>query len=322
MGWIRRPYLLSMRRVELLVSPTDDMGKILNALHNIPIGGACHFTNAIQVAQLALKHRREKKGAQRVIVFVASPIADEDKALTKMGKLLKKNNVAIDIVSFGDIDVNESKLKLLIEAANSNNNSNYVTIPQGALPSDVLVSSPIIHGGEGGGGMGGGAAGAAVTGFAEFGGIDPSMDPELALALKVSMEEERARQEAAQKASQESTSDPKDTTATQEETPMATDIDGDEELQRALQLSMQEAAGGSSSSTENTESTAESKEAPPPAPSAAAGSSAAFLDPTFVNNLLSGLPGVDPNDPKIKAAMAQLNKKDEDKKDGDDKKKE
>lgn len=39
------------------------------------------------------------------------------------------------------------------------------------------------------------------------------------------------------------------------------------------------------------------------------------MDPTFVNSLLSGLPGVDPNDPKIKAAMAQMGKKDGDKKD-------
>jgi hypothetical protein len=32
-------------------------------------------------------------------------------------------------------------------------------------------------------------------GGGEFGGIDASMDPELAMALRVSMEEERARQE-------------------------------------------------------------------------------------------------------------------------------
>lgn len=34
-------------------------------------------------------------------------------------------------------------------------------------------------------------------------GVDPSMDPELAMALRVSMEEERARQEAASKATAE-----------------------------------------------------------------------------------------------------------------------
>ena len=41
-----------------------------------------------------------------------------------------------------------------------------------------------------------GLASAALQGF-NF-GVDPSLDPELALALRVSLEEERARQEAAQ----------------------------------------------------------------------------------------------------------------------------
>jgi 26S proteasome regulatory subunit N10 len=38
--------------------------------------------------------------------------------------------------------------------------------------------------------MGGGGA------FDEYGGIDPSMDPELAMAIRVSTEEARAREEA------------------------------------------------------------------------------------------------------------------------------
>lgn len=33
-----------------------------------------------------------------------------------------------------------------------------------------------------------------VSQFAEYGGIDPSLDPELAMALRISLEEERARQ--------------------------------------------------------------------------------------------------------------------------------
>ena len=56
----------------------------------------------------------------------------------------------------------------------------------------------------------------------------------------------------------------------------------------------------------------------PPAPAPAPASAMPFMDPSFVNSLLSGLPGVDPNDPKIQAAMAQITKK-EDKKDEDKK---
>lgn len=71
-----------------------------------------------------------------------------------------------------------------------------------------MCSSSIFTGdGEGGSGFaaaaaaGAAAAAAAAAGGAggfEF-GVDPNLDPELALALRVSMEEERARQEAAAK---------------------------------------------------------------------------------------------------------------------------
>ncbi len=198
--------------VELLVSPTDDMGKILSALHGIPVRGrgdssvsGVDVPASVQVASLALKHRRNKNGQQRIVIFVGSPLSHvESRALVKAGKTLKKNNVAIDVVALGELEENEEKLKGLVDAANGNNEEklcHLVTIPTGVLPSDVLVGSPIIHGGsgEGGGGgmgdaMGGGVSG-GMDGFAEYGGVDPNMDPELAMALRVSMEEERARQE-------------------------------------------------------------------------------------------------------------------------------
>lgn len=63
-------------------------------------------------------------------------------------------------------------------------------------------STPIFTGdGEGGSGFAASAAAAAAAGGVsafDF-GVDPNIDPELALALRVSMEEERARQEAAAK---------------------------------------------------------------------------------------------------------------------------
>ncbi|CAM9664293.1 unnamed protein product [Heterosigma akashiwo] len=132
-------------RCELLVSPTDDMSKILNSLHNVPLKGALNFCAAVQVAQLALKHRRNKHGGQRIIVFVGSPVQDEQRPMVKAAKLLKKNNVACDIVSMGELDENQEKLQAFIEACNSNDNSHLITIPAGVLPSDVLISSPIIQ---------------------------------------------------------------------------------------------------------------------------------------------------------------------------------
>lgn len=232
---------------ELLVSPTEDVGKLLSAIHDLQIsrsGGGfgpssssstsaidssskkrnkdiAEIIAAIQVASLALKHRKNKNGSQRIVLFVGSPLEGLDnKALAKAGRQLKKNNVSIDVVVMGELDVNEEKLKELVDAANgrataadggeSERSCNLVTIPPGVLPSDILASSPIIHGGSVGsafaasaaaaaaggdfGGEGGGSSGGANP-FAEFGGVDPNMDPELAMALRVSMEEERARQE-------------------------------------------------------------------------------------------------------------------------------
>eukprot|EP00640_Fibrocapsa_japonica_P001197 CAMPEP_0113937476 /NCGR_PEP_ID=MMETSP1339-20121228/4096_1 /TAXON_ID=94617 /ORGANISM="Fibrocapsa japonica" /LENGTH=428 /DNA_ID=CAMNT_0000940263 /DNA_START=43 /DNA_END=1329 /DNA_ORIENTATION=+ /assembly_acc=CAM_ASM_000762 len=202
--------VLSMagRRVELLVSPTDDMGKILASLHEVPIQGRLNLAAAVQIAQLALKHRRNKHGGQRVVIFVGSPVLDEKKALIKVGKLLKKNNVAVDVISLGELDENQEKLQDFVEAANSSENSHLITVPAGVLPSDVLINSPVLQ--EGGAGMmaaaaaaSAGGAGSGGGGAGDFGGIDPNLDPELAMALRVSMEEERARQEAIAKAQRE-----------------------------------------------------------------------------------------------------------------------
>jgi len=202
---------------ELLVSPTDDVGKILGALHGLSMRSEQpNVTASVQVASLALKHRRNKNGSQRIVLFVGSPLNKlESRALAKAGRQLKKNNVAIDVVAMGELEANEDKLRELVDAANgraeegTERTCHLVTIPAGVLPSDVLASSPIVHGSGGGSAFAASAAaagaGAAAAGggdfgggaFADFGGVDPNMDPELAMALRVSMEEERSRQERA-----------------------------------------------------------------------------------------------------------------------------
>ncbi|KAG3079021.1 hypothetical protein PI124_g19709 [Phytophthora idaei] len=291
------------KSVQVLASPTDNMGTLLSAIHRIKIGGSMKLANAIQVAQLALKHRRNKTGGQRVVVFIGSPIEEDEKQLTKIGKLLKKNNIAVDVVSMGDLDANATKLQAFVDAASSNNNSHMVTVPAGVLPSDVLVSSPVLHGDDGAAAAAASSGGGGSDAFAEYGGVDPSMDPELALALRVSMEEERARQEAAQKRAAEA--EAAATPASESAAPATEAVSAPTEPKQPTQSPAAAASADTS--------------APPPAPAPA--SNLPFMDPKFVNSLLSGLPGVDPNDPKIQAAMAQMAKKD-DKKDGDEEKKE
>lgn len=111
---------------------------------------------------------------------------------------MKKNNVSIDFIAFGDLDPqNTKKLESFNENIKGGDGSHLEIIPPGpSLLSDHLVSTPILagegmasRGGEGDSGPGG------ETGGAYDFGVDPSTDPELALALRMSMEEEKARQE-------------------------------------------------------------------------------------------------------------------------------
>ena len=183
---------------------------------------------------------------------------DEAK-LTKLGKGLKKNNVAVDVVAMGESETNESKLRAFVESVDKNGNSHLIVIPAGVMPSEVLMTSPIVTGGEeGGGGAGaagaGGAAsgGAAASAFAEYGGVDPTLDPELAMALRASMEEERTRLAAQADAEpqQQPSSDVADGAATvveeqktsneQPPTNVPATEDEEEMLRRALLMSMGE----------------------------------------------------------------------------------
>lgn len=194
--------LMSMagRGPEVLVTLTTDQGKILEGLHRTKknIRGSAQLSRAIQVAWLALKHRQNKSQRGRIVIFVCSPIEEEESDLVKLAKKMKKNNTSVDFVLFGDIDdENQKKLEAFNREVKSGEGSNMVVIPPSSkLLSDQLISTPILLGeaaAGGSGGAGGDAGGAANEDF-PF-GIDPSVDPELALALRMSMEEEKARQE-------------------------------------------------------------------------------------------------------------------------------
>ncbi|VVB09611.1 unnamed protein product [Arabis nemorensis] len=305
--------------VRVLTTPTSDLGKILACMHGLDVGGEINLTAAIQIAQLALKHRQNKNQRQRIIVFAGSPIKYEKKALEIVGKRLKKNSVSLDIVNFGEDDDEEKpqKLEALLTAVNNNDGSHIVHVPSGANAlSDVLLSTPVFTGDEGASGYVSAAAAAAAAGGDFDFGVDPNIDPELALALRVSMEEERARQEAAaKKAADEAGQKGKDgdTASGSQETvartteknaePMDEDnallnqaiamsvgdvnmseaADEDQDLALALQMSM------------NAEESSE-----------ATGAGNLLGDQAFITSVLSSLPGVDPNDPAVRELLASM----------------
>ncbi|WIA31508.1 hypothetical protein OEZ86_002401 [Tetradesmus obliquus] len=336
--------IMAGKTPRVLVTPTPDLGKVLNCMTDINIDGEANIATSVQIAQLALKHRQNKNQRQRIVIFAGSPVREDKDMLVKIAKKLKKNNVAVDVVSFGHEADNEEKLAAFHSAVNSNDNSHLVSVPPGPVLSDVLIGSPIFQG-EGGGafgaGAGGGGGGGGGGGF-EF-GVDPSLDPELALALRVSLEEERARQAAAQAAGGGEGGAPAAAgeggaggapAAAAAGGAGAGDMELDEDalLQQALAMSMQvdepAAAAGPT----------------PAAPSkpAAPSRDAAMLDGELDDDLqkalalsmqevvepaaaapdasaaIAGLPGVDPNDPSVQAALRNVQgDKEEGKKEGD-----
>jgi 26S proteasome regulatory subunit N10 len=184
---------------EVLTTLTTDMGKILDGIHRTKIKGDSHFMTGVNVAALALKHRQNKSQRQRIIVFACSPIHEDEKSLVKLAKKMKKNNISIDVVAFGELtDENLKKLQAFNENIKGGDGSHLEVVQPGPnLLSDSILASPILAG-DGVGGAGGGGGVGADTG-AGYGGelddINPELDPELALALRMSLEEENARRE-------------------------------------------------------------------------------------------------------------------------------
>lgn len=62
---------------KVMVTPTTDLGKVLTALSSIAIEGAVNVSKAAQIAQLALKHRQNKNQRQRIVLFIGSPIEED-----------------------------------------------------------------------------------------------------------------------------------------------------------------------------------------------------------------------------------------------------
>lgn len=246
----------------VLVTPTTDLGKVLQAVQKMNIDGEVQLSTTVQIAQLALKHRENKNQRQRIVVFVGSPVKEDVETLTKIAKKLKKNNVAVDVVSFGSEEENREKLEAFHAAVNSGNNSHLVTVPAGTILSDMLFATPIFME-EGAGDEEPAAPRSNIVDGFDYGalGVDPTLDPELALALRISVEEERARQAALQGSQNQEAgdemADPGQEGQAEANEDQVETMDEDTLLQEALALSMQ---GGSDTKAEEEGNKHESNE--------------------------------------------------------------
>lgn len=313
--------LMTSAGLEVLVTLTTDVGRILSKLHHIQPSGEAKFSTGIRIAHLALKHRQGKNHRMRIVTFVGSPIDASDKDLVKLAKKLKKEKVNVDVVALGEDTSTSEKLTQFIETLNGKEGtgSHLVVVPPGNL-TDALRTSAIVQGEDG------------YTPASDFGGgfdVDPNLDPELALALRVSMEEQRQRQE--EETKKEST-DTAMETGTEDAAPAATNEDNllmnamqslgaggssgvdynamteDEQIALAIQMSMSESTDQSEGTKTGTPTAMESEPATTSAQPMEEDQdySAVMNDPAFLQHLVGNLPGVDPNSEAVQNALQEL----------------
>jgi len=313
-------------------------------------GGQCLTCITHQVAHLALKHRQDKNQRQRIIIFVGSPLNEDQKELVKLGKKLKKNDVAVDVINFGETAENQEKLEAFIGAVNKNENSSLLTVPPGPhILSDIIISSSICNSGDGDGG-GGGMGGASMGDFGGGGGAGGGFDADLEMALRISAEEERQRQEReAARTAGDSGVPAAAPTGEPAAAPAAMGAamadDEDDMLQQALAMSMAQAQPQATAG----ETEAPKGEAPASATKAgdamdededeelklamqmsvaqdaggAGGDGAAMngllQDAGFLSDVLSSLPGVDTSDPRVQGVLDGMKDEKKDEKKDEDK---
>lgn len=68
---------MSGKTPRVLVTPTPDLGKVLNCMTEVNVEGESNISASVQIAQLALKHRQNKNQRQRIVIFVGSPVTED-----------------------------------------------------------------------------------------------------------------------------------------------------------------------------------------------------------------------------------------------------
>lgn len=85
--------LLSLTSAQMLVTLTRDVTKIMSTIRKVQPKGKIELGKGLQIAHLCLKHRQGRDHAIRIIVFVGSPVLDNEEELVKLAKRLRKEKV-------------------------------------------------------------------------------------------------------------------------------------------------------------------------------------------------------------------------------------
>ena len=226
------------KRVDVHSTLSNEITTIVNSVKKVEINGDyCDMITAMNIAFLTLKHRPNKNQKQRIIVFVGSPLKHSAQDLMVLARKLKKNNIAVDIVSFGNIEDNKERLEKFISLVNNSNNSNLTEIPQGYYIVDYLLTTPLMAMGmenfnniDQPAGNNANNAGAGV-GMSQF-------DKDIQAAMQMSMNENKVEEAPPKKEEKSNTAD-----QTTKQTPDEVDFDNmtDEQLiEQAMKMSLVE----------------------------------------------------------------------------------
>ncbi|XP_041020877.1 26S proteasome non-ATPase regulatory subunit 4 homolog isoform X3 [Juglans microcarpa x Juglans regia] len=256
--------------VRVLVTPTSDLGKILACNHGLEIGGEMNLASGIQVAQLALKHRQNKKQQQRIIVFCGStPIFTGD-GEGGSGFAAAAAAAAAGGLSGFDFGVDpnlDPELALALRVSMEEERAR-----QEAAAKKAAEEAAKQEKGEGQ------PSGTQDATMAERANVETSEVDNKANDL---MDDENAL---LQQALAMSMDDP-DSGHETRDTDMSDAAADDPELALALQLSVQDGTKDSSSQSDM---------------------SKLLADQSFVSSILASLPGVDPNDPSVKNLLDSI----------------
>ena len=60
---------------------------------------------------------------KRIIIFVASPITEDNETMESLAKKMRKNNICVDTVDLSQIKDNEAKIELFHNTVNKDSSS-------------------------------------------------------------------------------------------------------------------------------------------------------------------------------------------------------
>jgi 26S proteasome regulatory subunit N10 len=218
------------KRVEVHVTLTNDVSRILNSIKAIQLAGESDFVTALNIATLTLKHRQNKNQKQRIILFVGSPLKHSIEEMVQTAKKLKKYNIAVDIISFGNVDENREHLQQFYNNVNNANNSSVQEVPVGFNIMDVLFSSAIFNEGGYDVPVENVAQNTGSNQGARSGGGMSQFERDMHLAIQQSLEEEKKNDDVPKK----------ETKVEKKDDIEITPIEEEDELEAAKRFSMEE----------------------------------------------------------------------------------